>query len=158
VALKRIINDILRERTRFLKFCVVGGSGVVVNLVFVWLGNAFVFSVLPDGVKTPLAYALGIVVSILTNFLFNYFWTWGDVEKRGAGQFLVRLFKFYVVSSIAAVMQFAVSNALAFVMKYHILSGQAELPIVWKLLFALIGIGIGMLINFFMNHYWTFKK
>lgn len=155
---KRIIRDIIGERRRFLKFCLVGGSGVVVNLAFVWIGNVLLFATLADNVKTPLAYALGIVVSIFTNFLFNHFWTWSDVPGRGAGRFLVRLVKFYVVSSIAALVQFLVSNGLAFFMKLYVQAGTGELHILWKLLFALVGIGVGMLINFFMNHYWTFKK
>ena len=158
MVLRKIVSDINREKSRFVKFCVVGGSGVAVNLLFVWLGNAYAFAGLADNVKTPLAYALGIVTSIFTNFLLNNIWTWGDVEKKGTGQFFVRLLKYYIVSAVAALIQFVVSNGLVFAMKYYVSPGVEEIHIFWKLLFACIGIVAGMLINFFMNHYWTFKR
>jgi dolichol-phosphate mannosyltransferase len=158
LALKKLAADVSSEWKRFLKFCVVGVSGIAVNLFFVWLGNILLFAALDDKVKTPLAYGLGIVVSIFTNFLLNALWTWSDVRQKGAAQFFSRLLKYYVVSAVAGVIQFAISNGLAFFMKLHVLSGQAELHVAWKLLFALVGIAVGTLINFFMNHYWTFRR
>ncbi len=158
MVLRKIFSDIKREKGRFIKFCVVGGSGVAVNLFFVWLGNAYAFAGMADNIKTPLAYALGIVTSIFTNFILNYIWTWGDVEKKGTPQFFMRLLKYYIVSAVAALIQFAVSNALVFAMKYYATAGTQEIHVLWKLLFACAGIVAGMLINFFMNHYWTFKK
>lgn len=155
---RRIVSSLVRERARFLKFCAVGTSGIFVNLLFVWAGNVLLFAPLPDFYKTPLSYALGIVVSIFTNFLLNYLWTWSDAERGGAARFFSRMVKFYLVSALAASVQFAVSNGLALLTRLYFLTGLEELPVEWKLLFALAGIAVGMLINFFMNLYWTFGK
>ncbi|MCA9563703.1 MAG: GtrA family protein, partial [Myxococcales bacterium] len=94
---------------RFIKFGVVGGSGVIVNLA---IAQLFV-SVLLTGVagqqtRSMLAVGAGIVVSIFTNFVLNDAWTWADREKRGRKHWFQRLGMFYVISSIAAAVQLGV--------------------------------------------------
>lgn len=138
---------------RFFRFCVVGGSGVVVNLAVLRL----MMFLLPAGWgnwqhRTAMAWA--IVVSIFTNFLLNDLWTWGDREKGGARQWLQRLAKFYVVSAAAAVVQWGAAlllyerDALAFITDaiFRLYTAQA------------IAIVLAMGINFTMNHLWTFRR
>lgn len=147
---------ILKERRRFIKFCIVGTSGIFVNLLFVTLGNEVFFSALKEEIKTPISYALGIVVSIFTNFLLNDLWTWAD--RKGRKSFTTRMFQYYVVSAIAAVVQFGVSNSSAFLIKYMFFPHQPSLHTSWKLASALAGIAMGTIINFIVNHLWTFKS
>jgi putative flippase GtrA len=68
------------EQRRFVKFCVVGASGVVVNLAFVWLGQSL-FSELEPKQRDLVASLLGILVSVFGNFLLNNQWTWRDRTK-----------------------------------------------------------------------------
>ena len=55
-------------------FGLVGSSGVIVNLLFVWLTLLLIDD-------ESIASAIGIFVSVFTNFL-NDAWTWGDRHKR----------------------------------------------------------------------------
>ncbi|MEE2779974.1 MAG: hypothetical protein VYE15_05605, partial [Myxococcota bacterium] len=61
------IRDLLTpERVRFVRFCVVGGSGVFVNLAFVWLGE-LMSAGLSEVARSVFPSVLGIVVSVFTN-------------------------------------------------------------------------------------------
>lgn len=133
-----------REQRRFIKFCVVGASGVPVNLAFTWLGNRLLSGVLPSHTAVALASLLGIAVSIASNFLLNDLWTWGDRRQPGAARG-GRLLRFYLVSSLAAGVQFGVAMALALLLGLHYLLAQ------------LAGIALAMLLNYVANHWWTFR-
>lgn len=128
---------------RFIKFCVVGGSGVPVNLFFTWIGHAFAFASLSDEWRKAAAFLLGIAVSIFTNFLLNDLWTWGDRDKSQRG-FMGRLARFYLVCSVAAGIQFGVAMALSLWMGVGYLLAQ------------LVGIALATVINFVVNNIWTF--
>ena len=154
----KIITSLGAEKTRFLKFCAVGGSGVAVNLLFVWVGNACLFAPLGEGLKTSLAYVFGIAVSILTNFILNDLWTWSDREKKGAGHFFVRLLKYYLVSAVAGVAQFLCATGVVWLFRIWLYAAFEAVPLWAKLAGALVGIAVGTLINFVMNHFWTFRK
>ena len=136
------------ERVRFIRFCVVGGSGVVVNLIIFSLSMKWLLSNLVDTEDTRflISNATGFVSSVCTNFLLNDFWTWGDREKRGHRHFMARLSKFYLVSSIAGVVQIGV----AFYVKSHLNIFDHGAVI--------IGIGVATVINYIANNLWTFKE
>jgi putative flippase GtrA len=130
---------------RFFRFCVVGGSGVAVNLAVL----ALALATLPAGWgawQARAAQAAGILVSILTNFLLNDLWTWGDRDKGGAGHWLRRLGMFYLVSALAALLQWGCSVAL------HERLG------LWIYLAQALGIVLAMGVNFALNHRWTFGR
>ena len=66
---------------RFVRFCLVGLSGVVVDM-----GLLFVFSdptMLGWGLTR--SKLLGSEIAIINNFLWNDLWTFGDVAKKQAG-------------------------------------------------------------------------
>lgn len=129
---------------RFVRFCVVGGSGVAVNLAVLWLALVL----LPAAWGTwqaRTAQAMGILVSILTNFLLNDRWTWGDGKRGGPGDWPRRLGMFYLVSAVAALLQWSCSVALHEWLGLRIYLAQA------------MGIVLAMGINFTMNHRWTFR-
>lgn len=128
-------RHVTAERLRLIRFCIVGASGVVVNLaVFeaAFIAMSFVFS-----------NAMGIAVSIFTNFMLNDRWTWADREKK---PFWYRLVAFYLVSLSAAAVQLGVSYAC-----YEQLDMQRHLAL-------LLGIAAATVINFVTNNIWTFKS
>lgn len=84
---------------RFLKFGAVGASGVVVNLGALALFRAF-------GMRSTVASALAIQVSILSNFFVNDFWTFRDRET--GRRRLERALRFQAVSLMGAVLQWGV--------------------------------------------------
>ena len=62
------------ERTRFLKFCVVGVIGFVVdfgimNLILHFTGNA------------RLASTVSFIAAVISNFIWNRYWTYPDSRE-----------------------------------------------------------------------------
>ena len=80
---------------RYGKFCVVGGSGLVVDMGIIWL--------LADSSRMAMNLALSKViaaeVAILNNFLWNDLWTFHDlgVERSRWRARLTRLGKFHLI-------------------------------------------------------------
>ena len=144
-ALLRLLRRLLsKEQRRFIKFCLVGGSGVPVNLVLTWVGYRLLFAGL-GGEARKAAYVVGILVSILTNFLLNDLWTWKDRHKA-EGHFVGRLLRFYLVSSVAALLQFGTAMGLGVWLHLHYLIAQ------------LCGIAVATAVNFVINNAWTFRS
>jgi len=149
-----------REQRRFIKFLVVGGSGVPVNLGFVFLTTTLIGAALSTGTRDSVAYIVGIAVSIFTNFLLNHSWTWGDRTAGEEGHFFRRLAKFYLVSSLAAVFQFATSAGLSTLLRdtdtfTWVIAGEYRL---YHAVAPMAGILVGLVLNYGANNLWTFRK
>ena len=132
------------ERVRFIRFCAVGGSGVFVNLAFVWLGEGLSGD-LSEVARSVFPSMLGIVVSVFTNFLLNSAWTWGDrARSPGAMGWLGRIARYYMASGAAIAIQFLTAQALSLGLGLNLYLGQSA------------GILLGTAINFLANNRWTF--
>ena len=144
-----MILDAIRARTtpeqrRFIKFCVVGGSGVAVNLGSVWLGRVAAGDWEP-GPRDAFASALGILVSVFANFVFNDLWTWGDRAKGDRRRdFMTRAMSYYLVSGAAVAIQYGVAMGLRLWLDWLIYLAQA------------VGILLGTAVNYVANNRWTF--
>ena len=144
-----MILDAIRARTtpeqrRFIKFCAVGGSGVAVNLAFVWVGRSIAEDWAP-GPRDAFASALGILVSVLGNFLLNDLWTCGDRAKgHRRRDFMTRALSYYLVSGAAVAIQYGVAMALRMWFDWLIYLAQA------------VGILLGTGVNYVANNRWTF--
>ena len=133
------------ERQRFLRFAVVGASGVLVNFAFLTLG-LWVFADFSDGVRETSASGLGIAMSILTNFLLNDAWTWGDRKKGTRKRDVAWRFSTYAVGAgIAAALQFGVAAFFRSVLGAHVYFAQA------------MGIAIGTVVNYVISNKLVFK-
>lgn len=147
MSFRKVFDFIFRgDFNRFLKFALVGVSGIGVNVCFLWLGKRYFFTELeaPWDFRAGLALAIGI--SIFTNFLLNDWWTWRDREKRGTRHWFLRVAKYYLVAAVAAGVNYAV--ALLF---------HEGLGVHYQIS-NLLGIACAMVINFFIQNYWTFKE
>ncbi|UCD07402.1 MAG: GtrA family protein, partial [Candidatus Aenigmatarchaeota archaeon] len=123
---------------RFLKFATVGASGVFVNEGLLWFFTEIV------GFFYLISSAIGIEVSIITNFILNEFWTFRDRSKGKKGRFR-RGVKFNTVSVAGLVINISVLYfCTAFLGIYYLISN-------------LIGIGAAFLWNYFVNLGWTWK-
>lgn len=121
----------------FIKFMIVGASGVLVNLgVFTLLLHA--------GLNKYLASPIAIEVSIVSNFLINNYWTFRWRETADAGR--VKGLKFNVVSLVALGISFSTFVMLSMLF-----------PTVAPQFHQLIGIIPAMLVNYLLNSYWTFR-
>jgi putative flippase GtrA len=158
---------------RFVKFGLVGGTGVVVNLGFL-----FLFADVLE-LHTNLASGLAIELSIINNFLINDRWTFAD-RRHADVPFWRRGMHFHAVSLIGAVVQllvFVVGNVIwmyltystAQIDSYFATAGSPferfvvhpflEPPEVGalKYLSQLAGIGIAVMWNFLANFHWTWR-
>lgn len=152
-----LLKKILAEKKRFIKFAAVGLSGTVVNLAIVWLGNTLLFAAMGEPHKTWISYALAIIVSIFSNYILNYLWTWRDRREKGSAFFFLHLFKYYLANMAAAGIQFVIANGITCLIKIILFPGSGEVPVFWKMGASFIGTGIATIVNFLLNHFWTFK-
>jgi dolichol-phosphate mannosyltransferase len=124
---------------RFVKFGIVGASGVVVNM-----GGLYVFKEFA-GIPYFIASLIAIELSIVSNFTVNLLWTWRD--RSGQGSVWTKLFRYHVGA-----------GATAFLGNYLILIGLTELFGMHYMISNLIGIAVGTLANYIINDLWTFRK
>lgn len=126
---------------RFIKFGIVGGSGVFVN--------QGIFALLTELMKLGVSIAspLAIFCAIVTNFFLNYHWTWGD-RKSGEVSHIVSGFGKFFLSSAATALVF---NYLPLLFMVNTLGWNKHVS-------NIIGIGIASVANFLISHLWTFAK
>ncbi|MFC2089622.1 GtrA family protein [Bacteroidota bacterium] len=137
--IRSYITNISRSRVEeFIKFAVVGGSGVVINMGLLYFLTRYL------SVRLEFASPIAIETSILTNFALNNFWTF---KKRDARFSLwSRLLRYHLVTGLAGLV-----NYLVLLMLVRLLDMN-------EFLSNLIGIGAGMLINYFLNSLWTWRE
>ncbi|MFZ3171631.1 MAG: glycosyltransferase family 2 protein [Carboxydocellales bacterium] len=125
------------EDSRFWKFCLVGFSGVVVNL------SIYTCLVIVLRANVVLSGVLSAFIAMFSNFILNDRFTW---KNNSCQPIWVRLSKFYVYCSIGI---FINSSVLT------ILYGYAHLN---YLLANLLGITTATAWNFTANQRWTWGR
>ena len=136
--IKRIVNH--TEIKRFVKFGIVGGSGILVNMGFLWFFTEVV------GFYYLLSSVLAIALAMISNFIWNDLWTWHDRGKSGIKAYFIRMFKFCLVSSVAGY----IGNLGILWILTHYFN-------LYYLISNLFGIAVGTILNYLLNNYWTFK-
>jgi dolichol-phosphate mannosyltransferase len=122
---------------RFIKFAIVGCSGVVVDMcIFYWLSDP---SRLGWGITRSKTIAAS--ASIVNNFLWNDLWTFRDIaqQQRGLGAILKRFIKFTVICLSGLVLNVVLLN---FLFNYLLID---------RYIANLISIGVVSLWNFWIN-------
>lgn len=120
----------------FIKFSVVGISGIVVNQGALYLLVSFA------GLNVEIAGILSIELSIITNFLLNNYWTWNHDKSDS---FFSRLLKYHLVTLVSGGTNYVILLVLTSFNVHYLIANM-------------VGIIFGMGINFLFNHFWTFKK
>jgi len=128
------------ELVRFLKFCLVGGSGIGVDEGMLYL--------LSDMVRiTPLELAstLSAETAIITNFTLNDVFTFRDRRSPGMKARVNRLLKFNLVSLAGLGIKVGIFSLLYQVAGVH------------YLLANLCGIAVAALWNYTFSTWWTWR-
>ena len=120
---------------QLLKFCLVGGSGYVVNLC------VFTLAVEVGGVHHLIGATMAFVVAVLNNFHWNRHWTFR--ARRGRAGFQVA--RFFTVSIAAFLFAAAVLELLVSVV------GGPEVPA------QAVSIVAATPLNFIGNKMWSFS-
>ena len=126
------------DSNRFLKFAIVGGSGVIVNLITLAILVELV------NVNPSLGWLGAIFVSMTSNFFLNNVLTYGDTVVRSATDLLQKYASFIGGSAIGLLVNYVI---------YH---GLLEANIFY-LIAALCGILGGMIFNYFIAQNWVWK-
>ncbi len=127
---------------RFWKFCLVGASGVLVNMVtLIVLAEVF------DAHKV-IAWMFAVGLSILSNFLLNNAFTWRDVRHSSRIHFFLRGVLAYPVAVMGIGANFAVWYPL---IKYV----SDAFP--YYAIFNLLGIIAGTSVNFILSSRLVFR-
>lgn len=129
----------IEELKRIIRFGLIGGSGIIVNMTVL----ALLFTVL--SVPLWLASALAIQSAIITNFLGHHYYTF-----RSNGKKRTRFITFQLISMSTATVSWALLNGLA-------LAFGTE-P--WWIVYAynLLAIGAGFALNYLLNTNLTWAK
>jgi dolichol-phosphate mannosyltransferase len=128
----------MRALRTFLRFALVGASGTVVNLgVF----SAALHASLNKYIASPVA----VEVSIIWNFLLNNYWTFK--ERRTRDRVRIKGLKYNLVSIASLGVSFATFTAMTLFV-----------PRASPLLDQFVGIVPAVLVNYFLNSYWTFRS
>lgn len=125
---------------RFIRFGLVGLSGVLVDMPIFWALNSVAH--VPDLVAILPAYA----AATIWNFTLNDRWTFRDRRENSPRATLIRAGKFGLVSLIPLAYRLAT---------YYPLTRISD---VRKLLAYAIAIVVGMVWNFGVNFLWTWRK
>ncbi len=131
----------LKELSRIIKFGLVGGSGIAVDIGALWLFTDVV------GIFYIASAAIASILSVTNNFTWNSLWTFGD---RGRGLNLITVFKRWL--------KYLLSTSLATVIYLGILTLLTEVFGIYYLLSALAGIAIAAPINFLVSYFWVWKR
>ena len=125
---------------KFLKFGLVGISGIAVNMGMLWLLTELA------GLYYLISSLIAIFLSILNNFIWNDRWTWHDRRSPGFRAFWTRFLKFSLVSCVTA-----------YGGNWGILYCLTRFLNVHYLIANLTGIAAASVLNFIFNHIWTFR-
>ncbi len=131
-------------KQRFVKFGTVGFSGTLVNLVVLYLAQEFLYrGVENTHLQFNLSLATAIFVSTLHNFIWNRAWTWGDRKSHIRKHVAVQFMQYCAACWLSIALQFLFTNFFKKYMHY--------------LLANIFAIAITAVLNYLINHSWTFK-
>ncbi len=142
-----------RERTRFLRFAVVGIIGAIIDFGVMNLLTR-VFSV-----RLVYAGTVSFISAVLSNFIWNRYWTYPDSRSKHPAR---QLIEFAFVNAIGLVIRIpilAFGEPLLYSLVSHL---PFQLPFldarsISNNITLAIAVIIVMFWNFFVNRYWTYS-
>jgi putative flippase GtrA len=141
-----------QERTRFLKFMVVGAFGALVDF-----GVMNVLSKLFALILT-VAGTISFICAVTSNFIWNRYWTYPDSRSRPIARQLVMFFIVNIAGLAIRVpiLHFLEPPALRAI--NSLLVNPPISPVTLAKNFTLaVAVGVVLLWNFFVNRYWTYN-
>lgn len=142
-----------RERTRFLRFAVVGMIGAVVDFgVMNLLTTVF-------HARLVVAGTISFISAVISNFLWNRFWTYPESRSK----FILRqLLEFTIVSLIGLGIRVPILAVLEPLMYRFFLLLPFRIPFFETKTISdnftlAVAVVIVMFWNFFVNRYWTYN-
>ncbi len=130
-------------RYRFVKFSIVGLSGMIINLVALYISQEVLFrNIESEGLRLNLSLGLAIFFATINNYLWNRKWTWLDRKGKTKYGFFPQMGQYFIACGLAIGLQFAFTLLLAQFMHYLIAN--------------IISIVLAAVLNYLLNDIWTF--
>ena len=141
------------ERTRFIKFTLVGFIGAIVDFGVFNLLSTFLH------VNAILASVISFCMAIMSNFIWHRYWTYADSRSKPLHQ---QIGQFVTVHVIGLVIRTPIFAFLEFVLiaqfqTMHFSIYSLDATILGHNLALAVAVGVVMLWNFFANRYWTYN-
>ncbi len=138
---------------QFLRFCVVGGIGAVVDFGSYAIMTRFfnfwsTWTIL--GQKIIVANMISVFLAITSNFFWNKYWTFKDSSKKVAGQWT----QFFILSSFTYILNQLLVSLLIFRTPLEKITGVEIEDIAAKV----IAVSIILFLNFGISKFIVFRK
>jgi putative flippase GtrA len=141
-----------KERSRFLRFALVGLIGALIDFG--------VMNLLSHFTDMPLVYAgtISFICAVISNFTWNRFWTYPESRSR---PLLSQLGMFFLVNAAGVAIRIPILHfgepplLTTFETAAHLNAASAEFLARNGTL--ALAVGIVMLWNFFINRHWTYN-
>lgn len=150
-----------KELERFLKFAVVGIIGFAIDLgtTNVLLATLLRPTSAADVSPERIATSIGFTLAVISNFIWNRYWTYPDSRSR---PLLRQIAQFFAVNVVGLVIRFIILGLLVVPFGTIISSvlSTASSETVAKIATngaVLVALGVVMLWNFFVNRRWTYS-
>jgi putative flippase GtrA len=145
-----ILNN-ARERTRFIRFAIVGSIGFLVDFIAFNLFRSGL------GISPEISSIFSFMVAVASNFIWNRYWTYPDSRSKSI---MGQLFQFIIVN----VAGLGIRTSVFILIKKPLVSLFEILPISLPLKAYILGENLSLVIvviiimfwNFFINRYWTY--
>jgi putative flippase GtrA len=168
---RRVGGSKAKEVERFLKFATVGTIGFVVDFGTVIVLQATVFPPVDEtGQGLPLnvaiATTIAFVAAVISNFIWNRFWTYPDSRSRSIQRQLVQFAIVSVSGWSARTLWITLAHQPVGQLLYPSLGGVGFLASLTPedgaarlgtMVTQFIGVFVVMIWNFFVNRYWTYN-
>ena len=140
------------ERTRFIKFALVGTLGAVIDFgVMNLLTRLTGMDLVPAG-------TISFICAVISNFIWNRFWTYPESRSRHV---VHQLGMFFLVNIAGIgiripILHYAEPPLMRF-LDGRYMHNPITADVLAKNITLAIAVGIVMLWNFFVNRYWTYN-
>ena len=140
----------------FIKFGLVGASGVIINMIIYT-------ALITLDVNYLVAATVAFLFAVSSNFYLNFIWTFKgkgkdkSIKKKYLHFFIISLLNFVINLSILKVaVEFLSVNELTYdIIKRY---AGANPDKIIKVIAQMIGIGVATFFNFFGNYFITFRE
>jgi len=144
------------ERTRFIRFAIVGALGTVVDFV--------VMNILVNFLSFHLVLAgtISFIIAVFSNFTWNRIWTFPDSRLKPLFRqltefFIVSLIGLFIRIPTLAILEPLISTLLNQIIKITNISINLPIKAISENLTLAVTIIIVLFWNFFANRYWTYS-
>jgi putative flippase GtrA len=150
MALSIVTNT--KERTRFLRFAVVGTIGAVVDFGIMNLLTQ------KAGMNLVAAGTISFISAVTSNFIWNRYWTYPESRSRPIAK---QLAMFFIVNIAGMLIRLPILRYAEAPVRTFFTDLNRKLPLGTEFLAKnttlALAVGIVMLWNFFANRYWTYN-